>query len=187
MDELALAVRCTKRTVYSYFPGKQELFLEIVRRAFSALNDRVAERLRDDGKATGLDRIMGLGKALFDSYRERPGMFTLIADFENRETDFTNPGATAAACYREGERLMTLLQDILVQGKRDGSIGAGVAVGTTAVLLWSFLSGLISTLAKKKEYLDRAHGLQPEKILVEAYRFAGLALRPQGRQKGRIQ
>jgi AcrR family transcriptional regulator len=178
MDELARAVRCTKRTVYSYFPGKQDVFLSVVQRAFAALNDHVERCLGVEGETTGREWIMNLGQVLLGYYREHPGAFSIIADFENREPDFTGAGETAAACYAEGERLMSLLKKHLTQGIRDGSIRPALAVDTTAILLWSLLTGIIITLARKKEYLERTHGLNAASLLGEAQRFVRWALQP---------
>jgi AcrR family transcriptional regulator len=178
MDELARAVRCTKRTIYAYFPGKRELFLAVVRRTFIDLNDRVEASLGRLDRVAGRQRIISLGKALLEYYQANPDAFSVIADFESRETDFT-PGGEAETCYREGERLMLLLKKNLERGIRDGSVRASLPVNATAVLLWSVLSGVIITLARKKPYLEHAHGVKPETLFTEAERLIGRALQPE--------
>ncbi len=178
MDELARAVRCTKRTIYAYFPHKRDLFLAVVRRTFSSMNDWVEARLGRGARASGRRRIMDLGQALLEHYRMNPGAFAIIADFESRETDFT-PGGEAEACYREGERLMLLLKKNLERGIRDGSVRASLPVTATAVLLWSVFTGIMVTLSRKKTYLERGHGLNPATLFVEAERLIGRALQPE--------
>jgi AcrR family transcriptional regulator len=176
MDELARSALFSKRTVYVYFPGKHELFLALVHRVFVTLNDFIGKRISNVTTMSGLEQVKELGTMLVDFYREHPGYFTIIADYENQEDDFKDPGETAAACYREGEIMMSALKKILSRGVQDGSIRNTIDIDNIALLLWSFFTGIIITLSKKPRYLIHMYNMEPENLIAQAYLFIEKAL-----------
>ena len=77
MDELAAACGCDRRTLYRYFPSKEDLFWEAVERAYGMLASRfrnVAE-VWESGKVPALACVRSWISAYFTFSLENPDRY----------------------------------------------------------------------------------------------------------------
>lgn len=97
MDELAAACGYDRRTLYRYFPSKEDLFWEAVERAYGLLASRfrnVAE-VWESGKVPALARVRSWISAYFTFSLENPDAFRLVMEGRQR--------SVAASLEQRGE------------------------------------------------------------------------------------
>jgi AcrR family transcriptional regulator len=86
MDELAAACNCDRRTLYRYFPSKEDLFWEAVERAYGLLASRfrnVAE-VWEAGQVSALARVRSWISTYFSFSLENPEAFRLVMEGRQR-------------------------------------------------------------------------------------------------------
>ena len=86
MDELAAACNCDRRTLYRYFPSKEDLFWEAVERAYGMLASRfrVVAEVWEAGKVPALARVRSWIFAYFAFSLENPEAFRLVMEGRQR-------------------------------------------------------------------------------------------------------
>lgn len=171
MDDVAREAEFSKRTVYVYFTGKEEIYFEIMLRGYRLLNGMLDEELLRNPEAPALDKIRQLGLLLHRFSDLFPDYFASIMEYENRESDFDRnlPDKLKAECYEQGERMFRYLTDALARGVEGGEIRKGLDVGRTALILWSCALGVFNTARKKAQYLRHYHQMEPEALIADAF------------------
>ena len=86
MDELAAACGCDRRTLYRYFPGKEDLFWSAAERAYGMLTGRFhdASAIWQSGRVPALSRVRSWVFTYFDFSLENPDAFRLIMEGRQR-------------------------------------------------------------------------------------------------------
>src|SRR3954463_6886752 len=116
IDEIAQRTRTTKRMIYYYYGGKDQLFLAVLERAYAEI--RAAEQTIDVDGLPPVDAIRRLAELTFDHQESHPDFSRLVA-IENihraqhiaGHEDFVGQNSPA----------IELIQRILERGRRDGS------------------------------------------------------------------
>lgn len=116
VDEIAARTRTTKRMIYYYFGGKEQLYLAVLERAYAEI--RAAERTIDVEHLDPPAAVRRLAEVTFDHHEAHPAFVKLVG-VEN---------AQQAAHMSHVARLVDLnssavgvLTAILDRGRRDGS------------------------------------------------------------------
>ena len=174
MDEVAEAAELSKGTLYLYFKSKEELYMGIHIRGHKILNDMFCQALETAGP--GIQKVREIGKAYFRFSREYPNYFHALLYFEISGFDFSDQESLAYQCHLQGEACMACVTQAIQTGIEDGSIRADLDPQKTAWLLWGVSSGIIQNLATKGEHLISMHGIKPEEIVEEFFRFVYTAL-----------
>ncbi|MGW1005574.1 TetR/AcrR family transcriptional regulator [Streptomyces sp. NPDC002520] len=130
VDEIAARTRTTKRMIYYYFSGKEQLFTAVLERAYGVL--REAERQLDVAHLGPVAAIRRLAELLFDHHERHPDFVRLVS-MENIH------GAQHLAASRELGRLgspaLDAIRRILAAGQDSGLFRADVdAVDLHAVI-----------------------------------------------------
>lgn len=169
MDDVAKKAEFSKRTVYVYFNSKEQLYFEIMVRGYKILIEMIEVALAERKNMNAIDRIELMGKTLYQFNIEHPNYFDAIMSYENGEKDFINgiPDDSREECYALGEKLFGYLTSALADGIEEGSIQSELDIINTAIVLWSCIIGLFSTLIKKRNYIEHYHMRNPEKVLLE--------------------
>jgi TetR/AcrR family transcriptional regulator len=116
IDEIAERTRTTKRMIYYYYGGKEQLFVAVLERAYAEI--RAAEQRIDVEGLAPADAIRRLAELTFDHQESHPDFSRLVA-IENihraehiaRHDDFAGQNSPA----------IELIQRILERGRRDGT------------------------------------------------------------------
>ncbi len=116
IDEIAERTRTTKRMIYYYYGGKEQLFVAVLERAYAEI--RAAEQQIDVDGLEPADAIRRLAELTFDHQESHPDFSRLVA-IENihraehigGRDDFA--GANSPA--------IELIERILERGRRDGT------------------------------------------------------------------
>ncbi len=164
MEEIAIEANYTKRSLYFYFKSKEEIYLSIITRGFKILNISI-EVVNRASVAKGIEKVRKLGEAYYAFYKQYTNYFRLIAEYENREQDFSGDNPIISECYTEGEKSIGMLKTALEEGILDGSIRNGIDVKMMAFLLWGQFNGVISIIAHKKHYIEAYYRKNDEEIM----------------------
>ncbi|WP_294404818.1 TetR/AcrR family transcriptional regulator [uncultured Clostridium sp.] len=155
MDKLAKESGFTKRTLYSYFSSKEDIFYEVLLKSFSMLNLFVKKRLEECSDVNGFDKIKILGNCLIEFNKTNPQSFKAISDFQNIDIEKILENKTAIKCYEEGQYLVEIMQDCLNYGVDNKQFKDNIDIKKTFILLWAFISGMINLINYKSEYIEK--------------------------------
>lgn len=115
VDEIAERTRTTKRMIYYYFGGKEQLYLAVLDEAYRGI--RAAEQGIHAGDLEPVDAVRRVAELTFDHHHAHPEFIRLVA-IENihrgehlRRLDSLRELSTPAA---------SLLDDILARGRDTG-------------------------------------------------------------------
>src|SRR5919202_227703 len=76
VDEIAAPTRTTKRMIYYYFGGKEQLYVAVLQRAFTGLRPPVPSA--DEAEADPVGTVVGIAQLTYDRYRAHPDFGRLL-------------------------------------------------------------------------------------------------------------
>ena len=139
MDYIAKEAGFTKKTVYSYFASKDDLYYEIMLRGFSALNSLLDKALEKN--------------SLDEFFKANRGYFTAINYFNTKDIGNIEGNPIAQKCYKAGQYSVEIISDIIKCGIKNGTIDPEIDVNKTVLTLWASLIGIINLIEKKSDYI----------------------------------
>ncbi len=167
MDEISKQAEFSKRTVYSYFSSKEEIYFEIMVRGYNLLNEQIQNIFNEIPQKTALEKIKQMGLVIYKFSTQYPNYFEAIMSYENKEEDFDIQLSNSSRdnCYNLGEILFSYLKTTLEEGVKEGLIRDDIDVVNTSVYIWSSTIGLFDVLIKKKKYLKNYHFRDTDTLL----------------------
>jgi AcrR family transcriptional regulator len=174
MDEVAKRADFTKRTVYAYFPGKEDLACAIVTRAVSHLNDIFERAVSEPG--TGFGKIEATGFAFIQFAQSESKDFAVLCRNENGLCGYgRSPGFERLG--REMQRQLEIMAGAIAMGIQDGSIKPDLDPEITAIHLATFSMAMMSAVRdREKDFLPR-FGITTERYISQGMEFFSHALR----------
>ena len=171
MDDVAKEAGFTKKTIYSYFKSKEELYYEIMLLGFKALNALYDKTIIENIDISEIEKIKKLGKTFIEFSRTYPGYFRAIADYENKDFDFQGDDSDSLMneCYIAGEYSFKLLNDCIVTGISKGEIISNIDSVTVCLMLWSTLLGFIGLINKKEKYINAYYNKGVEELIEDGF------------------
>jgi AcrR family transcriptional regulator len=169
MDDVAREAEFSKRTIYTYFTSKEEIYFEIMIRGYRLLNSNIYREL-DKSEDTPEEKIRKIAGAIYEFSKEHTKYYNSIIEYENGDKDFQElaTGSSVQECYRQGEIALGFLTGVLEEGTRTGAIELKTDVKTASLFLWAASAGLISMTHKKAKYLINYHKKDPDALMEEA-------------------
>jgi len=166
VNDIAREADLSKRTLYSYYPSKEAIYLAIVLQGFADLRDVVA-------------RVLAL-ELEFDEATEA----LVVAVFEGWEAHrcrmesalrFSPPAAPAgedpagdtgtatavAAIFAAGYEVEALVAEFIARGQAAGRVRPDIDPRVTGLVLWAALSSLMTLSQDKAAYLEGEFALTP--------------------------
>ncbi|NMM64746.1 TetR/AcrR family transcriptional regulator [Clostridium sp. P21] len=171
MDEVAKEAEFSKRTVYVYFKSKEEIYYEIMLRAFKTLNRMINVNLEKNKSVNSIEKIKMLGKTFVNFSTNYHNYFRVIVDYENQQSDFISDNKVIMECYKEGEKALENLKAILRQGIHEGHVLENINIDNTAIILWSSMSGIFNNIVKKQDYLEHYYNIKAPQLIEETFEF----------------
>ena len=173
MNEIAGAAEFSKRTIYMYFTGKEQIYQEIMIRGFHCLKSRLEASLSNTSQMNAMEELHCLFFTFFDFSKAYPDYFQIIITYETQ-----NPAhfsglekETDQKCYEAGEEIFSFLLHAVEHGQSDGILDAEMSSQKLALILWAASVGIFTTGKKKEEYLRIYHDINPEDFISEAFQF----------------
>ena len=170
MEDIAAETEFTKKTIYSYFGSKEEIYFEIMIRGYHIMLDKIQTSLLNVQSNNAEGKIYAIASAMFDFKKENPVYFKAIMEYENEEADFIKSASVSSkdTCYQIGEEILIILKNIIIEGQKEGSLREDLDPDKTTLLLWMFMLGVFHTIKKKQRYILHYHGADEKELLEEA-------------------
>ena len=143
MDEVAKESGFTKRTLYSYFTSKEEIYEKIKERGYLILNDLFLEALEKEKNSLEILKIRAMGYSFLKFERDYSGYFRSIFESEGYMTE----------CQLLEETTLDMLQTCIKEGVKKGEITDKIDCVSISLILWSVLMGFVNTFSRKEEYI----------------------------------
>src|SRR3954452_22650462 len=117
VDEIADRTRTTKRMIYYYFGGKEQLYRAVLERAYSQLRD--AEQTLDVHHLDPLRAIRELAELTFDHHERHPEFLRLVAIENIHRAEHIKRSSVLTSI---NTRAVDLIARILRRGREQGAI-----------------------------------------------------------------
>ncbi|WP_329544456.1 TetR family transcriptional regulator [Streptomyces sp. NBC_01356] len=121
VDEIAARTRTTKRMIYYYFGGKEQLFTAVLERAYSVI--RQAEQELDVEHLDPIAAIRRLAELTFDHHEAHPDFIRLVSIENIHEAEHI---AASEELGRIGSPALDVIRRILETGRKSGVFTADV-------------------------------------------------------------
>jgi AcrR family transcriptional regulator len=162
MDEVAQAAQFTKRTIYQYFPSKEELYLAVALKGFHLLMTYFEAAIA--AGATGFEKIQRSGQAYYQFYKDHPDSFRLINHCKYLKAGAESPNHQAMLDL-EGQMFQKFAAAIET-GKQDGSIRSDLEPMKGAYFVVSVSIGFLQLLTGTGEKMFMEHyGVEREEFI----------------------
>jgi len=116
VDEIAAQTRTTKRMIYYYFGGKEQLYIAALERAYALV--RAAEQELDVDHLDPVAAIRRLAELTFDYHESHPDFIRLVSIENIHQAQFM---AKSPALARLNTTAVTLTGKILARGYAEGA------------------------------------------------------------------
>ncbi|MFI8180661.1 TetR family transcriptional regulator [Actinacidiphila glaucinigra] len=133
VDEIAARTRTTKRMIYYYFGGKEQLFTAVLERAYSVI--RQAEQDLDVDHLDPVAAIRRLAELTFDHHEAHPDFIRLVSIENIHEAEHMAASEQLSALSSPA---IDVLRRILAAGRRSGLFTADVDAVDLHAMISSF-------------------------------------------------
>lgn len=173
VDNIAVEAGFTKKTIYSYFNSKEEIYYSIMIRGFNIINAKCEKAIKDVEIESEIEKIRIMGKCFIDFSLEYPGYFKSIVDYENNDIEAIDDlkSSVLQECYLAGEYCFELLISIIKKGVEKKEIIDKKDVNTIALTLWAAIVGIINILDKKELYIKKYHKKAAPEVLEDGFQI----------------
>lgn len=157
MDEIAGKARLSKATIYAYFKSKEEIILEIAKKAHVMLRKSLSE---NNKQPDGFTEIQGIVDRFFTFTWEYPDYYYIINYIENNSLKQFNEDATKMILDTT-----SVFEKSIKKGIRDGSIKKTINPEIISKTIWGMLAGLSQLIVSKESIIKSETGIDRRKIL----------------------
>lgn len=160
MEEIAKEAEFTKRTVYQYFPNKEELYFAVILRGFKKLTTYLQEASKDE--VTGLEKLEGCFKGFYKFYRDYPEILKLIGYFGyvKKRSDEDSKGRKEV--MNLNYEIFNGLGKVIKDGQEDGSISLDFDARKSACSLIFLMTSFFNQLSVTGDTFTDAFSLDIE-------------------------
>jgi AcrR family transcriptional regulator len=121
VDEIAERTRTTKRMIYYYFGGKEQLYLAVLERAYTDI--REAENQIPYGDLAPLDALRQLAELTYDHHRDHPDFIRLVSIENIHRGEFVRQIRSLPSLSAP---IVTRLDTLLAEGRAAGDFRSDV-------------------------------------------------------------
>ncbi len=173
MDDVAKKAEFTKKTIYTYFASKEEIYFEIMLRAFETLNRMVDDAFLQNKVKGALEKISLLGRTYVDFNIEHPFYYRAIMDYENKEFDFQDDfqNELVQKCYASGQYSIELLESFIREGVEENEVIESPDPKILSLVLWSSMAGLLGLINRKEKYIKTYFNSDTDTVLEDGFKI----------------
>ena len=166
MDDVAGAAELSKATLYLYFKNKEELYAAILSRGSDILHELFREAVETN--ESGIEQTAAIGRAYMRFHEEHRDYYDAMLYFDSKGFDTCDDCEFGIRSMESRENIMGLVARAVTNGVADGTLRADLDPATTAVLLWTSSSGVLSALATAGDNIEELYGFD-KSAFVDAY------------------
>lgn len=166
MDDISAQAQYSKRTVYSYFAGKEQIYSTIILTGITELMLKIHAACEEDGDFVA--RYFGICKVLSDFYADSPTYFDGIISFQNKAAEYIEKSPeneNIKAIFDVGEQINTELEAFLKNGQQQGIILDHLELKKTVLIIWNTMLSIIVMAGKKSSYIETVAGSSQEEFM----------------------
>jgi AcrR family transcriptional regulator len=175
MDDIAETAELSKGTLYLYFKSKEDLYLAIVLRGISILQQMLADA--SDSHRGGREKIKAIGRAYFDFYKTHPDYFHAMLYFEACYAESCEGSNYGAECMVQSAKTFEICARALQVGIDDGTVRADLDPMKTALTLYGLSTGLLQVVSLKGKMIQENHQLDPDELIETFFTLIDTSLR----------
>jgi len=161
MDEIAKEAGFTKRTLYSYFTSKEEIYEKIKERGYLILNTLFLEGLDKEKNSSEILKIKAMGYSFLKFERDYRGYFKSIFESEGFMVE----------CELLEKTTLEMLQNCIREGVKKGEITDKMDYVSISLILWSSLMGFVNTFSRKEKYIKDYFKKDIEEVIENGFDF----------------
>lgn len=179
ISAIAGAARISRRTMYQYFPDKQEVAWAI----FQKLVERTKAVLTDQNipGENGFQRLENLLMKFIGSLEENPAHARFIVEFNTLYARERSSARISEVYQRTSQMQDNLFVDAVRQGIADGSIRADLDPGLVTAAMLNMTNAVVSRFALLGGLIGEEYGQPTRLIYREIYRVFLLGIRSPGK------
>ncbi|MBF9133153.1 TetR family transcriptional regulator [Plantactinospora sp. S1510] len=121
VDEIAARTRTTKRMIYYYFEGKEQLYLAVLERAYAEI--RAAERAVDVDHLDPVAAVRRIAEVTFDHHEAHPAFIKLVGVENAQQAEHMTH---VARLVDLNSSAVDVLRGVLDRGQQDGAFRTDV-------------------------------------------------------------
>jgi AcrR family transcriptional regulator len=163
MEDIARAVEYTRRTLYAYFPNRDEICTQVFIDVLAARWAAQREALAKADSESGLSRILVWGRSFYAYSKEHPHTLRLQFYFDLKGVDSERLSEQTFARFEKlNTELAEGLRVIFHQGVEDGSLRQDLDIDMS---ISQFLYSLRSILNRALSHSYSFTGIDPDKYV----------------------
>lgn len=162
MDQIAEAAEFSKRTLYKYFPSKEELISAIALRGLLILKDLMIKKISKEKNS--IDQAYALAGAFIEFYNDYHNYHKAKIYFLRNIEKQNGTGENTRKCRRLISDLQEILVEIINQGIKDGSFRSDLDRIKTAATVAATINGVVM-LSSEARVLNKEFHVSYEEIL----------------------
>jgi AcrR family transcriptional regulator len=155
VDNIAARTRTTKRMIYYYFGGKQQLYAAVLERLYGSMRD--AEAALELDALPPLDALRRLVETTFDHHAAHPEFVRLVSVENIHEGRIVDASPTIR---ERNAAVLGTLRRLIARGEREGAFRAGLDALDLHMLISSFCFYRVSNRHTLRAIFGR-DGTQP--------------------------
>lgn len=164
IDDVAKEAEYSKKTIYTYFKSKMEIYLELLIRKFDLLYEQLSSEI-SDGKIRGLEKIEILGKSYNKFAKENSEYMQAMINFDTKQANENIEEQELCDRFnQQTAKSFLLLEEALKEGIEDKEIPAKTDVVGTAIILWSHINGFVLLAEKKEDYIKNIYKMSMNEL-----------------------
>lgn len=158
IEDVAKEAEYSKKTIYSYFKSKNEIYMELLIQKFDLLYDAVKRAVDDSGK-TGVEKIYVIGRAYYRFASEFPEYMQSFINFKASPNDENSKDNGITERFnKENEKTFLLLEKALQEGIDSKELAPETDIVNAAIILWANINGFIMLAYKKGSFIEKNYG-----------------------------
>lgn len=167
MNEIAKQAKMAKGTIYLYFSSKKDLFFSLVYEGLEILEKMIKNNIKSGEK--GLDKILNMGRAYIQFYREYPDYYSFVIKYESEKADLDTNEPLVLNSYEKSEEIYDILKLLILKGIDDGSIREDIDINKTSMLLWLQTIGVVQQYELRKKLYENWDEKFPSSSILDFY------------------
>ncbi len=140
MDTIAKKAEFSKRTVYKYFDGKEELYSAIALRGVELLQKIIMKS--SENQKSGFDKLSSIARSLIELKRVNLNYAKVIAYFLNQAFEENKKTEGIQKCQDIVKGIRRFIDAFVNQGIEDGSIKKDIDISKTVMSIQTILVGM---------------------------------------------
>ena len=133
VDSIAARTRTTKRMIYYYFGGKQQLYAAVLERLYGGMRD--AEAALDLDRLPPRDALRRIVEVTFDHHAAHPEFVRLVSVENIHEARIV---AASPTIRERNAAVIGILRTLIARGEAEGAFRAGLDALDLHMLISSF-------------------------------------------------